>query len=241
MRKICLGCGKRCRRNNTVLMKRIIAIIVSSVLLNSLCEAQTLEEYMVKMIPSSTQLKSDMISQLLSSYQSNGVPSKVANLYRDTSMLVGYEQGNYALFQLSDQGYVSVKSWRISDTVQVFGFSSWVCGTMCDGWWRFQSVGKKAVPFPSVDVSDFFDMDSLAADGMTVDSLAGRFEMDFLHCEFSKGDSVHVYCDTERYLEMDRRKIYSKYFKGNRISLLPVDGEFKIVAVKRDERFNGIH
>ncbi len=222
-------------------MKRIIAIIFGSVLLHGLCMAQTLEEYMVKMIPSSTQLKSDMISQLMASYQSGGGPSKVANLYRDSSMLVGYEQDNFALFQLSDQGYVSVKSWRISDSVQVFGFSSWVCGNMCDGWWRFQSTGKKIVPFPAVDVSDFFDMDSLMADGLTVDSLSGRFEMEFLHCEFSKGDSVHIYCDTERYLEEDRRKIYSKYFKGNRISLLPIDGEFRIVAVKRDERFNEIH
>ncbi|MBR4813934.1 MAG: hypothetical protein IKZ67_00560 [Paludibacteraceae bacterium] len=130
---------------------------------------------------------------------------------------------------------------KIEDSLSVFGFSSWVCGTMCDGWWRIQTVGKKAVPFPEIKISDFFDKDSLAADGMDTDSLASRFEMTFLHCEFSRGDSVHIYSDTERYLEKDRKKLYSKYFKGNRLSLLPIDGEFKIVAIKRDERFNEAH
>lgn len=229
------------KRINLVLMKQLLVFIIELSLSLSLCEAQALESYMSRVIPSSTQLKMEMMNQLLQSYKEKNEESKVISLYRDTCRLIGYEENNYALFQTSSQGYVSVKLWQIEDSLSVFGFSSWVCGTMCDGWWRIQTVGKKAVPFPEIKISDFFDKDSLAADGMDTDSLASRFEMTFLHCEFSRGDSVHIYSDTERYLEKDRKKLYSKYFKGNRLSLLPIDGEFKIVAIKRDERFNEAH
>lgn len=206
-----------------------------------MCNAQTLENYMSRMIPSSTQLKLDMLDQLMRSHKAEKGESKVVSLYRDTCRMIAYEENNYAFFQTSEQGYISAKMWQINDTTQVYGFSSWVCGSACDGWWRVQTVGKKAIAFPEIAVSDFFDKDSLAADDMDADTLTNRFEMIFLHCEFSKGDSVHIYCDTERYLEKERRKLYSKYFKGNRLSLLPIDGEFKIVAVRRDERFNEAH
>ncbi len=224
-----------------VLMKRLLFFCAGLGLSLCLCDAQTLENYMSRLIPSSTQLKVDMLGQLLSSYKETKGESKVVSLYRDTCRLLDYEENNYALFQTSSQGYTSAKLWKIEDSLFVYGFSSWVCGTMCDGWWRVQTVGKKAVEFPEIKISEFFDRDSLAADGMDADSLASRFEMTFLHCEFSRGDSVHIYCDTERYLEKERKKLYSKYFKGNRLSLLPIDGKFKIVAIKRDERFNEAH
>ena len=207
----------------------------------SLCEAQALETYMTRMVPSSTQLKVDMLNQLIQSYKEKKGESKVVSLYRDTCRLIDYEENNYAFFQTSSQGYVSAKLWKIDDSLSVYGFSSWVCGSMCDGWWRVQTSGRKAVVFPEIGISDFFDKDSLDADGLDADTLASRFEMVFLHCEFSKGDSVHIYCDTERYLEKERKKRYAKYFKGNRVSLLPIDGSFRIVAVKWDERFNEAH
>lgn len=222
-------------------MKRLIALYIALGLSICLCEAQTLESYMSRMIPSSSQLKVDMINLLLNAYKEKGSGSKVVGLYRDTCRIIDYAENNYALFQTSQQGYVSAKLWQINDSTQVYGFSSWVCGMMCDGWWRVQTSGKKAVLFPKIDISDFYDKDSLAAAGMDADSLSSRFEMNFLHCEFSRGDSVHVYCDTERYLEKDRQKQYAKFFKGNRLSLLPIDGEFKIVAIKRDDSFNSAH
>ncbi|MBO7607437.1 MAG: hypothetical protein J6T28_07460 [Paludibacteraceae bacterium] len=222
-------------------MKQLLIYIVGLSLSLSLCEAQALETYMTRMVPSSTQLKVDMLNQLIQSYKEKKGESKVVSLYRDTCRLIDYEENNYAFFQTSSQGYVSAKLWKIDDSLSVYGFSSWVCGSMCDGWWRVQTSGRKAVVFPEIGISDFFDKDSLAADGLDADTLASRFEMVFLHCEFSKGDSVHIYCDTERYLEKERKKRYAKYFKGNRVSLLPIDGSFRIVAVKRDERFNEAH
>lgn|GEM_PF-2055946 len=222
-------------------MRRILALYIALSLSLCLCEAQTLEDYMLRMVPSSTQLKADMLKQLISTYKEKGGVSKVLGLYRDTCSLYDYAENNYAFFQTSKQGYVSVKFWQINDSTQVYGFSSWVCGMMCDGWWRVQTSGKKAVLFPKIDISDFCDKDSLAAAGIDADSLSSRFEMNFLHCEFSKSDSVHVYCDTERYLEKERKRFYSKFFKGNRLSLLPIDGEFKIVAIKRDDRYNSAH
>lgn len=224
-----------------MLMKQLLIYIVGLSLSLSLCEAQALETYMTRMVPSSTQLKVDMLNQLIQSYKEKKGESKVVSLYRDTCRLIDYEENNYAFFQTSSQGYVSAKLWKIDDSLSVYGFSSWVCGSMCDGWWRVQTSGRKAVVFPEIGISDFFDKDSLAADGLDADTLASRFEMVFLHCEFSKGDSVHIYCDTERYLEKERKKRYAKYFKGNRVSLLPIDGSFRIVAVKRDERFNEAH
>lgn len=222
-------------------MKRFFALFFGISLMFGVSHAQTLEDYMFHMVPSSTQLTSDLLKRLIASYKETGSASHVVNLYRDTSSLLQYEENNYAFFQLSDQGYVSSKMWQFNDSTQVYGFSSWVCGTMCDGWWRIQTAGGKSVSFPKVEISDFFDKEKLEADGLTSDSLANRFEMIFLHCEFSRGDSVHIYCDTERYLEKERKDEYSKYFKGNRVSLLPIDGEFKIVCVKRDDRFNEIH
>ncbi len=224
-----------------VLMKQLLLFIFGLSLSLGLCEAQTLESYMSRMIPSSTQLKVDMMNQLMQSHKEKKGENAVTSLYRDTCRLIDYDENNYVLFQTSSQGYVSAKLWKIEDSLFVYGFSSWVCGSMCDGWWRVQTSGKKAVEFPEISISDFFDKDSLAADGMDADTLANRFEMIFLHCEFSRGDSVHVYCDTERYLEKERKKRYAKYFKGNRVSLLPVDGKFRIVAVKRDDRFNVAH
>ena len=224
-----------------MLMKQLLIYIVGLSLSLSLCEAQALETYMTRMVPSSTQLKVDMLNQLIQSYKEKKGESKVVSLYRDTCRLIDYEENNYAFFQTSSQGYVSAKLWKIDDSLSVYGFSSWVCGSMCDGWWRVQTSGRKAVVFPEIGISDFFDKDSLVADGLDADTLASRFEMVFLHCEFSKGDSVHIYCDTERYLEKERKKRYAKYFKGNRVSLLPIDGSFRIVAVKRDERFNEAH
>lgn len=229
------------KRINLVLMKQLLVFIIGLSLSPSLCGAQALETYMSRMVPSSTQLKVDMMNQLMQSYKEKKGESKVVSLYRDTCRLIDYEENNYAFFQTSSQGYVSAKLWKIEDSLLVYGFSSWVCGSMCDGWWRVQTSGRKAVVFPEIGISDFFDKDSLAADNLDADTLANRFEMVFLHCEFSKGDSVHIYCDTERYLEKERKKRYSKYFKGNRVSLLPIDGKFRIVAVKRDERFNEAH
>ena len=229
------------KQSKLVLMKQLLIYIVGLSLSLSLCEAQALETYMTRMVPSSTQLKVDMLNQLIQSYKEKKGESKVVSLYRDTCRLIDYEENNYAFFQTSSQGYVSAKLWKIDDSLSVYGFSSWVCGSMCDGWWRVQTSGRKAVVFPEIGISDFFDKDSLVADGLDADTLASRFEMVFLHCEFSKGDSVHIYCDTERYLEEERKKRYAKYFKGNRVSLLPIDGSFRIVAVKRDERFNEAH
>lgn len=229
------------KQSKLVLMKQLLIYIVGLSLSLSLCEAQALETYMTRMVPSSTQLKVDMLNQLIQSYKEKKGESKVVSLYRDTCRLIDYEENNYAFFQTSSQGYVSAKLWKIDDSLSVYGFSSWVCGSMCDGWWRVQTSGRKAVVFPEIGISDFFDKDSLVADGLDADTLASRFEMVFLHCEFSKGDSVHIYCDTERYLEKERKKRYAKYFKGNRVSLLPIDGSFRIVAVKWDERFNEAH
>lgn len=222
-------------------MKRLFVIYIGLLLSVCLSWAQTMEHYMAHMMPTSTQLKQDQLSQLLAMGDLQFKQATVLNLYGDTTRLLAYEEDNYALVQLSDQGYVSVKKWMMDDTTIVWGFSSWVCGTMCDGWWRLQSSNASPVAFPTIDIADFYDKEALSADGMTADSLSAKFEMIFLHCEFGKSDSVYVYCDTERYLEADRRKEYAKYFKGNRVTLLPVAGRFQIVAVGRDERFNQIH
>ncbi len=222
-------------------MKRIITIYFILFFSCCLAWAQTMEQYMSHMMPSSTQLKQDQLAQLLSMGSMHFKQAAVANMYGDTTRLLSYEADNYALVQLSDQGYVSVKKWVMNDTTQVWGFSSWVCGPMCDGWWRLQPSANQSISCPTIEITDFFDKEALASDGWSADSLASRFEMVFLHCEFSQGDSLYIYCDTERYLEADRRKEYAKYFKGNRVTLLPVDGRFQIVKVDRDDHYNESH
>lgn len=216
-------------------MKRLFVIYIGLFLSLCLSQAQTMEQYMAHMMPSSTQLKQDQVAQLLAKGELGYLPGSVVNLYGDTSRLLAYEKDNYALIQLSDQGYVSVKKWVLDNATEMCGFSSWVCGDMCDGWWRLQTLKGDAFYFPTITLSDFFDQDSLAADGISADSLSGKFEMVFMHCEFGRSDSVHIYCDTERYLEAERRKEYAKYFKGNRVTLLPKGDRFSIVAVGRDE------
>lgn len=222
-------------------MKRIITIYFTLLFSCCLGWAQTMEQYMSRMMPSSTQLKQDQLAQLLSMGSLHFKQAVVVNLYGDTTRLLSYEENNYALVQLSDQRYASVKRWQIDDTTQLCGFSSWVCGTMCDGWWRFQTLGNRKIEIPKVDISDFYDKELLAADGWTADSLSRQFEMIFLHCEFGKSDSLYIYCDTERYLEQERKKQYAKYFKGNCLVLLPVQGRFSVVAVGRREDYNEAH
>ena len=75
---------------------------------------------MLRMVPSSTQLKADMLKQLISTYKEKGGVSKVLGLYRDTCSLYDYAENNYAFFQTSKQGYVSVKFWQINDSTQVY-------------------------------------------------------------------------------------------------------------------------
>ncbi|MCQ2225064.1 MAG: hypothetical protein MJZ14_04975 [Paludibacteraceae bacterium] len=222
-------------------MKHIVTLLIGLLLSFSHSFSQTMEQYMGRMIPASTQLNNDGLAKLLALGLANHADAKIYTRAGDSIRLLGYERNNYVLIQTSEQGHVSVKRWQIDDTTQVCGFSSWVCGTMCDGWWRFQTLGNRKIEVPKVDISDFYDKEALAADGWTADSLSSKFEMIFLHCEFGRGDSVYVYCDTERYLEADRRKEYSKYFKGNRVVLLPVEGRFVIVDVDRDEHYNEVH
>lgn len=222
-------------------MKRLFAIYIGLIMSICLSWSQILEEYMLQMVPKTSQLPQEHLARMLDMGDKHFQNVFVQNVFDDTTKLLAYERNNYALIQMSDHGYVSAKRWQIDDTTQVCGYSSWVCGSMCDGWWQFKTLGKRKIEVPVIVIGDFFDKDALVADSLTEASLSQRLEMIFLHCEFGKGDSLYIYSDTERYLEADRKKKYAKYFKGNRLTLLPVDGVFKIVAVERREDYNEAH
>ena len=201
---------------------RQISFIVMFFFFLSLAKGQTqsLDDYFIMGLKSQLQLNQETRKALLNGYKT-GKGSSLKMQNGGTASVLEYKENNYLKIRTSEEGYFSLKRW-VDDKGVMFGLSWWVCGSQCDGYAKLvrPSVLQQTDSLPVIRLSDFFNEDSLKADGLTKEMMSERFEIDFIHYEFSSGDTIWVYNNTHEYLDELRQKKYQKYWKGNALPII---------------------
>ncbi len=210
-------------------MKQIlycIQILTLSITASIGCNAQTLEEYFVTGLKSQIQLNQDTRKALLNGYKS-GQGSTLQLQNGGSASVLEYAENNYIKIQTSKEGFFSLKRWEIGKDV-MFGLSWWVCNNHCDGAIKIVRPNslQQDTKFSDVSLKDFFNVDSLEKSQMTADEFLQKFEIDFLHHEFTSNDTIWVINNTAEYLDEERQRLYSKYWKGNALPVIQKDGTF---------------
>ena len=196
--------------------------------------AQNIGEFFVS-LPESylSQLSSDQRRELLDRSK-NKKDSTIINNYGGRSRLLAFDdERNYIKVQISEQGFFEAKKWILKDSTFLFATTFWVCAPACDGEISFfkdnyapAMFGKDQ--FPSVDVSDFFNRDSLAAKGISEDELKNRFDIFFVRFEFQPdGDDILVINDNQGYMNKEDYEKWGSCLKGDRLRLIWRDGYFE--------------
>jgi len=180
-----------------------------------------------------SQLSSDQRQELLNRSK-NKKDSTIVNNYGGRSRLLAFDdEHNYIKVQISEQGFFEAKKWILKDSTSLFAASFWVCSPACDGGISFfknnyipTMFGKDQ--FPSIDISDFFNRDSLAAKGISENELKNRFDMFFVRFEFQPdGNDILVINDNRSYMNEEDYEKWRSYLKGDRLLLIWKDGYFE--------------
>lgn len=190
------------------------------------CDAQSLEDYFITGMKSQLQLNQETRSALLNGYRTNKETTLQMKNGSKASILE-YKENDYLKIKTSDQGYFSIKRWFINNQT-IFGLSWWVCSAQCDGIVKFVKPNSIQQPkqMPKITLADFVNADSLKKDNLTIDDFVNKFEMDLIHYEFTKSDTIWVINNTLEFLDKLRQVKYNKYWKGNAIPFVQKEGEF---------------
>ncbi len=226
-------------------MKHLLFLIslIGFTLTTSLhCQAQTLENYFVTGLKSQLQINQETRSALINGYRDKKETTlKMKN--GSTACILEYKENDYLKIKTSEQGYFALKRWNIDNQI-IFGLSWWVCSAQCDGIMKMVKPNSLQQPkqMPQITLADFANADSLKKDGLTVDDFVKKFEIDFIHYEFSKSDTIWVINNTPEFLDQLRQRKYKKYWKGNALPFIQKNGDFirgeittKNLEIKKDQ------
>ena len=195
--------------------------------------AQNVDDFFVFLPDYVSQLSSDQRLDLLSKAR-NKKDSVITNNYGGKSKLLAFDLvNNYIKVQTSGQGFFEAKKWILEDSTPLFGMSFWVCGQACDGIISFFKNNYAPVifdkkQFPSVEISDFFNRDSLEAKEISENDFKNRFDLFFIRFEFQPaGNDILVINDNESYMNKEDYEKWRPFLKGNCLPLIWKNGHFE--------------
>lgn len=195
--------------------------------------AQNIDDFFVFLPDYLSQLSSDQRLELLNEVR-NKKGSTVVNNYGGKSKLLAFDPvNNYIKIQTSEQGFFEAKKWILEDSTQLFAMSFWVCSAACDGGISFFKSNYAPVmfdktQFPNVEISDFFDKDSLAAKEIPENDLKNKFDMFFIRFEFQPaGNDILVINDNKSYMNKEDYEKWKSCLKGNSLLLIWKNGRFE--------------
>ena len=180
-----------------------------------------------------SQLSSDQRQELLNRSK-NKKDSTIINNYGGRSRLLAFDdENNYIKVQTSGQGFFEAKKWTLKDSTSLFAMSFWVCSPACDGGISFfkdnyapAMFGKNQ--FPGVDVSDFFNRDSLTAKEISENELRNKFDIFFVRFEFQPtGNDILAINDFQRYMNKEDYEKWKPFLKGDCLPLVWKNGYFE--------------
>ncbi len=213
-------------------MKKIISIFSLFAFLLPL-QAQNISDFFFY-LPDSylSQLNQAQRMELLAGSDKND--NTVINNYGGKAQLLALDnEHNYIKVQTSGQGFFQAKKWTLPDSTPLFAVSFWVCSPACDGGISFfrsnytpQMFDKKQ--FPSVEISDFFNRDSLAAREISEEDLKKRFDIFFVRFELqSNSNNILVINDNSHYMNREDYEKWKPFLKGDCLPLVWKDGHFE--------------
>jgi hypothetical protein len=209
------------------------AFILYFIIFSSPFFAQNIDDFFVFLPDYLGQLSPDQRMELLNKAR-NKKDSVIINNYGGKSTLLAFDiANNYIKVQTSEQGFFEAKKWMLDDSTPLFAMSFWVCGPACDGGISFfkndyASAAFDNRQFPSVEASDFFDRDSLAAKEISEDDFKNKFDLFFIRFEFQPvGNDILVINDNESYMNKEDYEKWKSCLKGNCLPLVWKNGRFE--------------
>ena len=209
------------------------AVIFYFFIISSPFFAQNIDDFFVFLPDYLSQLSSDQRMELLSKAR-NKKDSVVINNYGGKSKLLAFDlANNYIKVQTSEQGFFEAKKWMLDDSTPLFAMSFWVCSPACDGGISFfkndyASAAFDNGQFPNIEVSDFFNKDSLAAKEISEDDFKNKFDLFFIRFEFQPaGNDILVINDNKSYINKEDYEKWKSCLKGNCLPLIWKDGRFE--------------
>ena len=196
--------------------------------------AQNVDDFFVY-LPGSymSQLSPDQRIELLNKAR-NKKDSTIVNSYGGTAKLLAFDPvNNYIKVQTSGQGFFEAKKWTLEDSTPLFAVSFWTCSPACDGGVGFFNhdytlAALDKNQFPMVEISDFFNKDSLAAAGISEADLKNRFDMFFVRFEFQPGgNDMFAINDNKSYANKEHYEKWRPFLKGDRLPLIWRNGRFE--------------
>jgi len=196
--------------------------------------AQNVDDFFVY-LPGSymSQLSPDQRIELLNKAR-NKKDSAIVNSYGGVAKLLAFDPvNNYIKVQTSRQGFLEAKKWLLEDSTPLFAVSFWSCSPACDGGMGFFNNDYMPVmldknQFPIVEISDFFNRDSLAAEGISEEDFKNRFDLFLVRFEFQPaGNDILAINDNESYMNKEDYEKWRPFLKGNRLPLIWKNGRFE--------------
>ncbi len=206
-------------------MKKIIFLFFFCFLLSSLW-AQNINDFFFY-LPDNylSQLSRAQRMDLLTSHDRKD--SSIVNNYGGKAhLLVLDSEHNYIKIKTSGQGFFQAKKWIMSDDTPLFATSFWVCSPVCDGGISFfKNDYSSLIPdqnrFPNVDISDFFNRDSLAARGISEEEFKNRFDIFFVRFELQQtNENILVINDNRSYMNKEDYEKLKPFLKGDCLTLI---------------------
>ena len=196
--------------------------------------AQNIGDFFVSLSESYlSQLSSDQRQELLNRSK-NKKDSTIINSYGGKARLLAFdEENNYIKVQTSGQGFFEAKKWTLKDSTFLFGTSFWVCSPACDGGISFFKSNYSPLifgknQFPNIEITDFFDQDSLAAKEISGSDLKNKFDIFFIRFEFQpNGNDILVINDNRSYMSKEDYEKWKPFLKGDRLLLIWRNGYFE--------------
>ncbi|MDR1730272.1 MAG: DUF3256 family protein [Prevotellaceae bacterium] len=160
--------------------------------------------------------------------------SVVINNYGGKARLLTLDnERNYIKIQTSEQGFFEAKKWTLKDSSSLFAMSFWVCSPACDGGISFFKNNYTPLmfdknQFPSVEISDFFDRDSLAAKEISEADFKNRFDIFFVRFELQPNScDILVINDNRTYMNQEDYQKLKPFLKGDCLTLIWKEGRFE--------------
>lgn len=226
---------------------RLLFIAVVSVCFSLNCHGQSLDDFFVNKMKSRLSINYDTRKSVIEAWKrgEQSVVLKTVGNENKVTMLK-YVEDNMLTVQTSKQGFFSLKKWKNADRT-CWGMSWWVCGPACDGMMELITEKEKddytayyRISIPEPRLSDFCVADTVRAMGLSLDDFDSKFEIKFIHYEFTETDTVWVVNDTPTFLDEERRSHYAKCWRGNALSMLYKDGKIETMknpVVKKIESY----
>lgn len=159
---------------------------------------------------------------LMNNIKNGKKDSIIPNRFGGTSKLLCYdEKKEYIKIQTSSQGTITAKKIFLKDNTPLYAMSFDVCSPACDGELSFYK-GEKLQYFsmdnfmPEIKVIDFFDKDSLVANGYKEEDAEDIFEALFFVYKIDRdSDNLTLILDNEKYLGKELFGRWKPLMRGN--------------------------